>query len=117
MPCPKKRHTYGSRPGLWIEDVLAVGCGHDFDVREGCLRSLVEFVVDAGVRNLNLVVHMWKFESFSDLLLDLGEVPFRLSYAGAVEGFLDFVCFSSKSSSTRRFLPPPACSIRPASLR
>jgi len=31
--------------------------------------------VDAGVRNLNLVVDVWKLESFGDFLLDLGEVP------------------------------------------
>jgi len=82
-----------------------VSRSHNFDVRESCLRSLIEFVVDAGVRNLNLVVRMWKFESFSDLLLDFGKVPFRLSFAGGVEGFLDFV-FQFKIKLDAKILAP-----------
>src|SRR5713226_6767639 len=61
--------------------------------------------MDAGVRNLNLVVVVWKFESFSDLLFDLGEVPFRLSFAGGVEGFLDFV-FQFKIKLDAKILAP-----------
>jgi hypothetical protein len=50
-------------------------------------------------------MHMWKFESFSDLLLDLCEVPFRLSFAGGVEGFLDFV-FQFKIKPEAKILTP-----------
>src|SRR6266852_3402941 len=61
--------------------------------------------MDAGVRNLNLVVAVWKLESFRNLLLDLGEVPFRLSFAGGVEGFLDFV-FQFKIKLDAKILAP-----------
>jgi hypothetical protein len=68
-----------------------VGRGNYLDVGERSLRSLLEFVMDAGVRDLDLVAEIGKLESFSDLLLDLGYGPLRLSFAGGVEGLVDFV--------------------------
>ena len=60
----------GLRFGAQVAGTVSAGC--HFDVREGGSRARVEFVLDAGVGNLDLVVDHGQLQLVGDLLADLG---------------------------------------------
>jgi hypothetical protein len=63
-----------------------IGGGFDFDVGEGRLRSLVKFVMDASVWNLNFVLDKWQIEALGTSCLisamSRSGSDFRAAYIG-----------------------------------
>src|SRR6266849_142042 len=62
-----------------------IGASYDFNVGGSNPRALVKVVLDAGVRNLDLVVNVGQTEFVGDLLFDLVEIAVRIGLALSVE--------------------------------
>ena len=62
-----------------------IGAGHDFNVGGTNARALIELVLNAGVRDLDLVVNVRQIELVGDLLFDFGQITVRIRLALGVE--------------------------------
>src|SRR6267143_981377 len=71
------------------EMVWTIGGGHDFDVGEGRLRSLVKLVMNASVWNFNCVIDIWQMEALGHFLLDLGDRALRFRFPRGVHRLVD----------------------------
>jgi hypothetical protein len=79
-----------TEPGLDFGPEMAgmIGGGDHFDVGAAGARTLVEFILDARIGNLNLVVEKWKVLFLSDLPLDLIQIAVGFSFPRSVDGLL-----------------------------